>query len=115
MQIILQDIILFGYHGVHPLENELGTSFNIDIKIDVEEVQILSLEDTVDYEKVYVLLKAEFEKTEKLLEVLADRIILSICNHFKHISQVEVTIMKINPPIPSFQGSVGVKKIKKLK
>ena len=115
MQIILKDILLFGYHGVHPLENELGTSFKIDINIDVEDVQIRSLDDTVDYEKVFVLLKEEFEKTEKLLEVLADRIIISICNHFKHILQVEVSIMKINPPIPSFQGSVGVKKIKKLK
>lgn len=115
MQIILQDIILFGYHGVHSLENAVGTSFKIDLTIDMKDMPITSLDDTIDYEKVFLLLKNEFEKTEKLLEVLSERIIQAICLTFKGIIQIEITILKINPHIPSFQGTVGVKKVKKIK
>ena len=115
MQIILENIILFGYHGVHPLENEVGTSFRVGINIEMEDVSVQSIDDTIDYEQVYRVLKDEFNKTEKLLEVLAERINEVICAKFRNIVQVEITIMKIDPPISSFQGSVGVKKIKKIK
>ena len=115
MQIILDDIILFGYHGVHAFENEVGTNFQIGITIDIDDVPINVLEDTVDYEKVFLLLKVEFEKTEQLLEVLADRIIQTIGSNFNQIIQIEVSIKKLNPPIPFFQGTVGIKKIKKIK
>ncbi|MEY3922331.1 MAG: Dihydroneopterin aldolase [Bacteroidota bacterium] len=115
MQILLDDIILFGYHGVHPLENEVGTNFQIGIKIDIDDIPIRVLEDTVDYEKVYLLVKEEFKKTEQLLEVLADRIIQTISSNFHQIIQIEISIKKLNPPIPSFQGTVGIKKLKKIK
>lgn len=115
MQILLEDIILFGYHGVHPFENEVGTNFQMDIKIDIDDIPIRVLDDTVDYEKVFLLVKEEFKKTEQLLEVLADRIIQTISLNFDQIIQIEISIKKLNPPIPSFNGTVGIKKLKKLK
>jgi dihydroneopterin aldolase len=114
MQILLKDILLFGYHGVHPLENKVGTNFKIDLTLDVRDVVVKNIEDTIDYEKVYLLLKNEFGTTEQLLEVLAERIIEKISATFNGILQIELTIIKINPPIPSFEGMVGVKKSKKL-
>jgi hypothetical protein len=33
---------------------------------------------------------------------------------FKQILHIEIEILKIDPPISSFQGMVGVKKIKKV-
>jgi len=59
--------------------------------------------------------KEEFKKTEQLLEVLADRIIQTIISNFHQIIQIEISIKKLNPPIPSFQGTVGIKKLKKIK
>lgn len=115
MHIILKDIILHGYHGMHPLENEVGTNFNVEIIINTEDVLIQSIHDTIDYEKIFLLLKEEFKKTEKLLELLAERIIQSIITNFDQIVQIEITIMKLNPPIASFQGNVGIKKIRKIK
>jgi dihydroneopterin aldolase len=113
MQIILKDILLFGYHGVHPLENEVGTNFKIDLLIDMVDKKIVDLHDTIDYAEVFNILKKEFDVTEKLLEVLADRILNAIFSKFQHILQIEIQIMKVDPPIPSFQGMVGVKKIKR--
>ena len=114
MQIVLKDIELFGFHGVHPLENKLGTTFKIDLLIETKDKNIQQLSDTIDYEKVFLILKEEFSKTEQLLEVLADRIISKIISVFSDISMVEICIFKINPPISSFQGKVGIKKSKKL-
>lgn len=113
MQIILKDILLFGYHGVHPLENKVGTNFKIDLLIDMFDKEIINLHDTIDYAEVFKVLKQEFAVTEKLLEVLADRILNAIFSKFHHILQIEIQIMKVDPPIPSFQGMVGVKKIKR--
>lgn len=115
MQIILKDIIIFGYHGVHPLENKVGTNFKVNLWIDIEDKKICQLEDTIDYAEVFELLKKEFYQTEKLLEVLAERIIDAVVLKFKHILHIEIEILKIDPPIPSFSGMVGIKKSKNIK
>ena len=114
MQIILKDILLFGYHGVHPMEQKTGTHFKINLIIEMDDKKVVDLNDTIDYTEVYNLLKHSFHQTEQLLEVLADKIIDAISSKFKHILHIEIEILKIDPPIPSFQGMVGVKKIKKV-
>ena len=62
MQIILKDIVLFGYHGVHPLEKKVGTPFRINIQINLDaSVSVQSLSDTLDYAQVFDTLKKEFQ------------------------------------------------------
>ena len=112
MQILLKDIVLEGFHGVHDYERKIGTNFKIDITIEMKESVIKELDDTIDYVKVYNILKEEFKKTEHLLEVLADRILNKIASLFQNIIQIDITIFKLNPPIQSFEGKVGVRKTK---
>lgn len=114
MQILLKDILLFAYHGVHPLENKIGTHFKVNLIIEIGEDKVVELNDTIDYAEVFALLKQEFSKTEKLLEVLADRILDEMALKFKQILHIEIEILKLDPPIPSFQGAVGIKKSKKI-
>ncbi|MEY3348561.1 MAG: Dihydroneopterin aldolase [Bacteroidota bacterium] len=114
MQIILKDILLFGYHGVHPMEQKTGTHFKINLIIEVDDKKVVDLNDTIDYTEVYNSLKHSFHQTERLLEVLADKIIDAISSKFKQILHIEIEILKLDPPIPSFQGAVGIKKSKKL-
>ena len=71
MNIILKDIKLFGYHGVHPLENKCGTDFIINIVVGMDNRQpIITLTDTIDYAAVFSLVKEVFSTTEQLLESL---------------------------------------------
>ncbi len=114
MQVLLKDILLFGYHGVHPLENKIGTQFKVNLIIEIGDDKVNELKDTIDYAEVYTLLQQAFSKTEKLLEVLADNIMDALVLKFKQILHIEIEILKIDPPIPSFQGMVGVKKNKKV-
>ncbi|MBP7931417.1 MAG: dihydroneopterin aldolase [Chitinophagaceae bacterium] len=110
MQVILKDLSLFGYHGVHPLEKKVGTSFSMNITIDLAvNHQIISIEDTLDYARVYETVKREFDIVEDLLEVLLERIISSIQQLSKHITNIDITLEKLNAPIPGFKGKVGVR------
>ncbi len=110
MQIILKDILLFGYHGVHELERIVGTHFRINVLIDCDNSKsIQALNDTVDYASVFTLVKHEFQETESLLEVLIERMIQSIINSFSSVKSVDISIVKLNPPIAGFQGEVGVR------
>jgi dihydroneopterin aldolase len=116
MQILLKDVVLFGLHGVHPLEKKVGTLFRINIQIDLDpSVSVQSLSDTLDYAEVFATLKKEFQVTEDLLEVLIERIISSIALLSSQIKTIDISIVKINAPINGFQGEVGVRKQKHIK
>ncbi len=109
MNIILKDIKLFGYHGVHPLENNCGTEFIINIVIGIENDQdIKTLSDTIDYAEVYSLVKHVFSSTEQLLEVVAEKIFKAIAERYPTAAEVDISILKTNPPIEAFIGQVGV-------
>ncbi len=111
MQILLQDIKLFGYHGVQPLEKVTGTHFTVNITIDINATGDLpmALADTIDYADVFQLLKTEFSQTEELLENLAERILTKIFTNFTLAQHADIAIWKNNAPISAFQGRVGVR------
>lgn len=110
IQILLQDIKLFGYHGVHPLEKVTGTHFTVNITIDINATgEPMALADTIDYADVFQLLKTEFSQTEDLLENLAERILTKIFTTFTLAQHADIAILKNNAPISAFQGRVGVR------
>jgi dihydroneopterin aldolase len=116
MQILLKDVVLFGLHGVHPLEKKVGTTFKINIQIDLDpSISVQFLSDTLDYAEVFATLKKEFQVTEDLLEVLIERIIASIALLSSNIKTIDISIIKLNAPITGFQGEVGVRKQKHIK
>jgi dihydroneopterin aldolase len=116
MQILLKDVVLFGLHGVHTLEKKVGTTFRINIQIDLDpSISVQSLSDTLDYAEVFATLKKEFQITEDLLEVLIERIIASIALLSSNIKTIDISIIKLNAPITGFQGEVGVRKQKHIK
>jgi dihydroneopterin aldolase len=114
MQILLHDIQLYGYHGVTRLENRCGTHFKVSMAVTLKQhVHPIGLADTVDYVMVFQLLKSEFNKTTPLLEELAERILIRLFEQFpEQIDQAEITVLKTNPAVQGFQGSLGVRAIK---
>lgn len=114
MQILLQDIHLYGYHGVTTLENRCGTQFKVNMSITLKKhIHPIGLADTVDYVRVFQLLTSEFNKTTALLEELADRILVRLFEQFpEQIDQAEITVLKVNPAVQGFQGSLGVRSVK---
>lgn len=104
----MRDIIRFGglsfygFHGVTEAEKETGRVFEVDCEIEVDLAQAGhtdKLNDTVDYKKVYDLIKESVEnKAYSLLEGLAEHLAEKILEQFP-IYRVTLKVRKMNPPI----------------
>lgn len=109
MKIILSNIELIGYHGVHELEKKVGLIFQLDSTIEFNEKDpIVELNDTIDYGIVISIIKKEFQITESLLEPLANRIANSINAIYPFISSITLRIIKKGAYIQGLKGDVGV-------
>jgi 7,8-dihydroneopterin aldolase/epimerase/oxygenase len=102
-KITLEGLHFFAHHGFYEEEKKTGNNFIVDVIIETEFSQKSIKEDeisgTIDYEKVYELIKEQMNITSKLLENAAWRILDNIYTHSKGIKKIEVKICKLNPPI----------------
>ncbi|MBT3754916.1 MAG: dihydroneopterin aldolase [Candidatus Cloacimonetes bacterium] len=112
MKIHLHEMVFYGYHGVHPEERKLGQRFIVNFSYETQQKHdndIKNLEDTVDYTKVYAIIKHTLEEREFfLLEVCANTILDSILDTFPSIIYANVRIKKPSVPINGSLGSVEV-------
>lgn len=102
----------YGYHGVFPEETRLGQRFVIDLCVEADlkkAGETDNLADSINYGEIYQVCKAVVEgKPYKLIEALAEKIAGEILAVFQAISQVTVTVIKPDPPIPGHYESVSV-------
>lgn len=88
------------FHGVHPDENKIGRIFLVDVEVvfDAEEAAIEDeISKTVDYARVYELVKIEMGITHKLIEKCARRIAHQIRNEYPDSAAIQIEIKKQQP------------------
>ncbi|NLP14341.1 MAG: dihydroneopterin aldolase [Clostridium sp.] len=111
-KIVLKDIRLYGYHGVFPSEREKGQNFYIDVELflDLGEAgKTDDLEKTVDYSKIYDMIKTINENNKfRLIERFAHIISREILSTFKEIDRIIVRIRKPEAPIDGDFAWAGV-------
>lgn len=109
--ITLKGIPCYGYHGCLPEENRNGQPFYIDImmKVSLEKAgRSDDLRDTIDYSKVYGMVKNMAEgKPYHLIERLAEVIAEAVRTQFP-IAGVIVTVHKPQAPVGGLIGDVAV-------
>jgi len=101
-KIALEGLEFFAYHGFYPSEREVGNKFGVDVEVTVDftsAAQQDSLQQTINYEDLYNIVRQEMEIPSKLLEHVADKICDQVLGLFKEVSEVAVTVRKFNPPI----------------
>src|SRR6476661_6269539 len=109
LTIELKSLRFFANHGWHEEEATLGNAFEVTfLGTFTAKDNIASIEDTVDYSKVYEVIKSVFAEREKLLETVAQKIANRIEDTFSQIQNIQLTITKLNPLIPAFTGTVGI-------
>lgn len=112
MKIHLNDMVFYGYHGVHPEERKLGQRFIVNVTIETEkelDPSIHHLQDTVDYTKIYDEIKHTMEIMQfHLLEDCANQILDSLMESFPKITGALVKIKKPSVPINGSLGSVEI-------
>jgi len=107
----LTQLHFFAYHGLYAEERKTGNEFEINIAVSYAPVSgvITDIQETVNYVKLYELVKTEMQKPRDLLETLAIEITDFIHASFKGIKKIEVGVRKLYPPMPAFTGSAGIK------
>ncbi len=90
----------------------IGSDYRVDLEISADLSQPANsdqLSETVDYVLLNNIIKEEMTVRSNLLEHVAKRIIDRIFNEIKEVTEVEVEVAKINPPIGGDVESVSVK------
>lgn len=110
-KIVLKGISVFGYYGVSPTEREIGQKLELDIEFNFDFTKACmtdSLEDTVNYERVYAKVMETVDTNRfNLLETLADAICRAVLDNFP-VSSVKTTIRKLTLPFPNSLSHVDV-------
>lgn len=101
-KIALEGMEFYARHGYYEEERIIGNKYSVDVYLDVdfEEATIEDrLDGTVNYEKVYEIVRDVMNMDAQLLERLAGKMIKILKSRFPKINKVEVKISKHNPPI----------------
>jgi dihydroneopterin aldolase len=110
-KISVNGIRLYAYHGCLPEEEIIGGEYVVDIIIDTDfskASQSDELIDTVDYCVVYECVKTEMAIRSKLIEHVAQRILVALRKKYASVKTFSVTVIKINPPLNGAVDNVSV-------
>jgi dihydroneopterin aldolase/2-amino-4-hydroxy-6-hydroxymethyldihydropteridine diphosphokinase len=110
-QLLIQNMEVFGYHGVSPSETKNGQRFLLSIQAEIMQniAQGDAIENTVSYADLYALaLSIAENNTFQLLETLAQAIIDAALDKFLDIVAITVNIQKPDAPIVGTFDSVGI-------
>ena len=111
-KIIIKDLNLFAYHGVHHEEKINGQNFIFDITVwlDIDKPCISDdVSDTVSYSEIIKKVKEAFTaKSYNLLEKAAEIVSDAIFESFPQITECEILLKKPEAPIPETFSYVAV-------
>ena len=100
--IEIEGMHFYAWHGHFEVEQAVGNEFIVDVSIETNcsaAAASDNLDDALNYQAVYNLIKIEMNKTSKLLEHVASRILDSLHKEFPDIEKARIKISKINPPM----------------
>lgn len=99
-KIAIKEARFFSPIGFYEEERILGNDFEVNLEVSYPLSSGLSdeLKDTLNYEQLYRSIQKAMIKERKLLESAAHEILQDLLKSFSFIEEIEVTIIKINPP-----------------
>ena len=113
VEISVNRIKVYAYHGCHPQERIVGSDFYVSVSAQVEVEASAwkedKLEGTVDYSRFVSITKREMAVPSNLLEHVASRIASAVLEECPSVLKVCVTIEKENPPLGVLCDGVSVK------
>lgn len=114
VSIELKKLRFTALHGLFPEELKTGNEFEVNLLVSFMPTSgtITGLADTIDYTKLYELVKKEMNHPRHLLETLAMEICERIHLSFPGITRIEISISKLQVPIVSFRGYTAVSFVK---
>jgi len=114
--IKIKNIHLYAYHGCLDEEGKIGSEYRVDLSVKAdlsESAKTDNLSDTVDYVHLNKIVKEEMAIRTKLLETVADKILVRILDEISLVKKATVEVSKVNPPIGGNVAKVTIKMSKK--
>lgn len=109
--ILLENVKFYAFHGVLPQERKVGNDYQVSLRIgyDISRAMVSDdVNDTLNYAEVYQLLSQEMSVPSALLERVAGRIGDRLFRKFPAIQSIDLTIIKVNPPMGVDSEGAGV-------
>jgi len=100
--IILENMEFHAFHGCLEFEQQLGNTFLVSLSMEINTDQAGktdNLDDTLNYQLVYDVVKEQMEIPSKLIEHVGQRILDSVFEKFPQITELNVKLSKLNPPL----------------
>jgi len=100
--IEIEGMHFYAYHGHFETEQIVGNDFIVDLQIDTDCKKAgLSdnLDDALNYQAVYTVIKNVMSIKSRLLENVTQRILDALFADFPNIEKAKVKVSKMNPPM----------------
>ena len=100
--IEIEGMHFYAYHGHFKVEQIVGNDFLVDLQLesDCSEAAISDdLNDALNYQAVYTLVKKEMAIKSHLLENVAKRILDTLHAEFPNLEKSKIKVSKMNPPM----------------
>ncbi|MTI21089.1 dihydroneopterin aldolase [Fulvivirga sp. RKSG066] len=101
-KVALNGLQFKAYHGYYDEEREKGNHFEVDIEVTADFENAAKdddLEQAVNYEQLYTIIKEEMQIAASLLENVVMRIANRVLQEMPLVQSVLVSLAKLNPPI----------------
>lgn len=115
LQILVRNCRFRAFHGLYPEERQKGNDFvvNLAVSYTPQSGTITALEDTIDYAALFAIIDAAMKEPVDLLETLAQKITAEIYHKYPQVTETDIEIEKLKPPIDKFTGSAAVRFVKR--
>ncbi len=101
-KIFVEGIKIYAYHGCFKEEAIIGTNFLIDVELDAnlsKPANSDSINDAVNYQAVFTVIKQQMAIRSNLLEHVGKRIIETLFDQFDEVENIRLKVAKLNVPL----------------
>ena len=108
--IELQHLIFYVHHGIYEEERRVMNSFEVNLHVSYNEYSNVfeKISDTISYVNLFKIVREKMKDPVFLLEKICQGIILNIKHQYPAVSEIKISIYKLQAPIEHFVGKVGV-------
>lgn len=110
-KIVLEDMEFYAYHGCFKEEQIVGNKFLVNLEIETNMEKPASsdkIEDALNYQSVYQLIKEEMQENSHLLEHIGKRVLDRLYANFEKIEKARIRVSKMNPPMGGKMKCVSI-------
>jgi dihydroneopterin aldolase len=112
--IKLKQLRFFAHHGLYEEERKVSNEFIVDLEVTFESpvTIITKMGETINYIKLYELVKKRMLQPTDLIETLAMQITNTIHQQYAQVKKISISITKKYPPVINFSGNISVNYVK---